>query len=139
MAGHCQILCRCAKLHRDADLVDQIARAGANDMRAKDTIGRTLGLVGAVQMNERPTIFYAPLEGEKFVRQMMTPINPDILLLLVRSGWSIDRTFSIGVSEMNGLKNAPTASGPTPSREPEFREFAEAAKLLRALQRDNRL
>jgi len=69
----------------------------------------------------------------------MTPINPDILFLLVQSGWSIDRTFSIGVIEMNGLKNAPTASGPTPSREPEFREFAEAAKLLRALQRDNRL
>lgn len=105
----------------------------------KDTIGRTVGLGGTIAMNERPTVFYAPLEGEKFVRQMMTPINPDILLLLVRSGWSVDRAFSIGVIEMNGLKNAPTASGPTPSREPEFREFAEAARLLRALQRDNRL
>ncbi len=107
---------------------------------AKDTIGRLLSLgPGSVAMNEKPTIFYAPLEGEKFVRQMMTPINPDILFLLVRSGWSIDRAFSIGVIEMNGLKNAPTASGPAPSREPEFHEFAEAAKLLRALQRDNRL
>jgi hypothetical protein len=92
-----------------------------------------------VALNEKPTIFYAPLEGEKFVRQMMTPINPDILFLLVRSGWSIDRAFSIGVIEMNGLKNAPTASGPAPSRAPEFQEFAEAAKELRALQRDNRL
>lgn len=104
-----------------------------------DTIGRTTGIAGTVAMNERPTIFYAPLEGEKFVRQMMTPINPDILSLLVRSGWSIDRTFSIGVIEMNGLKNAPTASGPAPSREPEFRDFAEAVKQLRALQRDNQL
>ncbi len=107
---------------------------------AKDTIGRVIGLgPGTIALNEKPTIFYAPLEGEKFVRQMMTPINPDILFLLVRSGWSIDRAFSIGVIEMNGLKNAPTASGPAPSREPEFREFAGAAKLLRALQRDNRL
>lgn len=106
---------------------------------AKDTIGRTLGFGGAIAMNEKPTIFYAPLEGEKFVRQMMTPINPDILFLLVRSGWSIDRALSVAVIEMNGLKNAPTASGPAPSREPEFRQFAEAAKLLRALQRDNRL
>ena len=66
-------------------------------------------------------------------------MNPDLLLLLVRSGWSIDRVFSIGVLEMNGLKNAPTASGPAPSREPEFRDFAEAVRLLRVLQRDNRL
>lgn len=107
---------------------------------AKDTIGRVLGIgPGTIALNERPTIFYAPLEGEKFVRQMMTPINPDILFLLVRSGWSIDRAFSIGVMEMNGLKNAPTASGPAPSREPEYRDFAEAGHLLRALQRDNRL
>ncbi|OYY69560.1 hypothetical protein [Sphingomonas sp. 28-63-12] len=107
---------------------------------AKDTIGRVLSLgPGTVAMNEKPTIFYAPLEGEKFVRQMMTPINPDILFLLVRSGWSIDRAFSLGVIEMNGLKNAPTASGPAPSRAPEFHDFADAAKMLRVLQRDNRL
>lgn len=92
-----------------------------------------------VAINERPTIFYAPLEGEKFVRQMMTPMNPELLLLLVKSGWSLDRVFAIGVQEMNGLKNAPTASGPTPSREPEFREFREAIKLLRALQREQLL
>jgi hypothetical protein len=92
-----------------------------------------------VAVNEKPTIFYAPLEGEKFVRQMMTPMNPDLLLLLVKSGWSLDRVFTVGVQEMNGLKNAPTASGPTPSREPEFREFREAVRLLRALQREQLL
>ena len=106
----------------------------------RDTVARGLSLGPAsIALSEKPTIFYAPLEGEKFVRQMMTPINPDILFLLVRSGWSIDRVFLIGVMEMNGLKNAPTASGPAPSREPEYREFAEAARLLRTLQRDNRL
>lgn len=88
-----------------------------------------------LSVNEKPTVFYAPVEGEKFVRQMMTPMNPDMLMLLVRSGWSLDRVFALGVQEMNGLQNAPSASGPTPSREPEFREFREAAKLLRALQR----
>jgi hypothetical protein len=98
----------------------------------------TLG-PGSVAVNEKPTVFYAPLEGEKFVRQMMTPMNPDLLLLLVKSGWSLDRVFTVGVQEMNGLKNAPTASGPTPSREPEFRDFREAVKLLRVLQREQLL
>ncbi len=95
----------------------------------------TLG-PGSIAINEKPTIFYAPVEGDKFVRQMMTPMNPELLLLLVKSGWSLDRVFTLGVADMNGLKNAPTASGPTPSREPEFRAFREAVKLLRALQRE---
>lgn len=95
----------------------------------------TLG-TASISVNEKPTVFYTPLEGEKFVRQMMTPMNPELLLLLVKSGWSLDRVFSVGVQEMSGLKNAPTAAGPTPSREPEFRDFREAVKLLRALQRE---
>ncbi len=100
---------------------------------------KPFSLTSSVAINEKPTVFYAPLEGEKFVRQMMTPMNPDLLLLLVKSGWSLDRVFTLGVQEMNGLKNAPTASGPTPSREPEFRDFREAVKLLRALQREQLL
>jgi hypothetical protein len=103
---------------------------------AKDTLVRGLTLSSGLAINDKPTVFYAPVDGEKFVRQMMTPMNPDLLLMLVKSGWSMDRVLLVGVQEMNGLKNAPTAAGPTPSREPEFREFQEAAKLLRALQRE---
>lgn len=96
---------------------------------------QTLG-PASISINEKPTVFYVPVEGEKFVRQMMTPVNPDLLLLLVQSGWSMDRVFSVGLQEINGLKNAPTAGGPTPSWEPEFRDFREAVKLLRVLQRE---
>lgn len=105
----------------------------------KETLVRAQSLGGSLALNDKPTVFYAPVEGEKFVRQMMTPMNPDLLFLLVKSGWSIDRVLRVGVQEMNGLKNAPTAAGPTPSREPEFRDFNEAARLLRALQREQLL
>jgi hypothetical protein len=105
----------------------------------KQTLVRGLSLGSTLAVNDKPTVFYAPVDGEKFVRQMMTPMNPDLLLMLVKSGWSMDRVLLVGVQEMNGLKNAPTAAGPTPSREPEFREFQEAAKLLRALQREQLL
>jgi hypothetical protein len=50
------------------------------------TITNPFALGANVSVNEKPTIFYAPVEGEKFVRQMMTPMNPDLLLLLVKSG-----------------------------------------------------
>ncbi len=95
---------------------------------------KSFGLGGSFTFAEKPTLFYAPLEGEKFVRQMMTPLSPDTLILLTNSGWSVERVFAVTLQEMNGLKNAPTASGPTPAREPEFWEFRMALKHLRALQ-----
>jgi hypothetical protein len=95
---------------------------------------KSLGLAGSVGFAERPTLFYAPLEGEKFVRQLMTPLSLNTLILLANSGWSVERVFAVTLQEMNGIRNAPTASGPTPAREPEFQEFRAALKHLRALQ-----
>ncbi len=90
--------------------------------------------IGELSFLEKPTILYAPVEGERFVRQLMTPMEPSMLLLLTYSGWSVERVFAMTLQEANGLKNAPSASGPTPLREPEYREFRAALKLLRALQ-----
>lgn len=115
-------------------------RSGTASTATGSTLSRVLSIgPGSVGINEKPTIFYAPLEGEKFVRQMMTPMNPQVLLLQVKSGWSLDRVFSVGIQEMNGLLNAPTAAGPQPSRAPEYQDFREAVKLLRSMQRENKL
>lgn len=84
--------------------------------------------------NEKPSIFYTPLEGEKFVRQMLTPISLENILLLTRSGWSIERVMLQTVQTMNDLRNAPSASGPTPEFEPEFAKFRAAVRALRSLQ-----
>jgi hypothetical protein len=89
---------------------------------------------GAVVMAEKPTVFYAPLEGERFARQMMSLVDLDVLVLLANSGWSIERLLAVTVQELNGLNNAPTAAGPTPSLAPEFRDFQEAVHRLRSLQ-----
>lgn len=89
---------------------------------------------GSVAVAEKPTIFYAPLEGERFARQMMSLIDPQVLILLANSGWSIERLMRVTLQELNGLRNAPTAAGPTPVTEPEYREFQQAVRHLRALQ-----
>jgi hypothetical protein len=101
------------------------------------SISTTSGTPSAsLALNEKPTVFYAPVEGEKFVRQMMTPMNPDSLLLFIKSGWSFDRVFAVAVQDISGIPNAPTASGPQPSFEPEFRQFHKVVRLLRSLQRE---
>ncbi len=94
---------------------------------------------GRIEFIEKPTALYRPLEGEEFARRLMTPLGLDILLLLANSGWSVDRLFLVTLQEMNGLKNAPTASGPTPERKPEYREFRDAVERLRSLRLRDRI
>jgi len=93
------------------------------------------GVRGSLDYTERPTITYTPLAGADFVRNVLTPIDIDSLLLLSRSGWSIERLLRIMANRMNGKDNAREASGPTPDKAPDFGDFVKAAKLLRSLQR----
>ncbi|MEE8264182.1 MAG: hypothetical protein V3R40_02880, partial [Gammaproteobacteria bacterium] len=51
-----------------------------------DTIGATADLVYI----ERPTITYAPLTGDEFAQQLLTPIPSELLFSLVQSGWPPD-------------------------------------------------
>lgn len=83
---------------------------------------------------EKPTVTMQPLQGDRFVSQMLEPISLETVLLLVHSGWSIERVLRVCVQHVNGVPNAPTATGPTPTVAPEFRAFRRLAALLRGLQ-----
>lgn len=96
--------------------------------------GKIYGFGAGVGYTERPTITYTPLQGDKFVTQLMSPVDLDTILLLYHSGWSIERIFRISLQSINGVRNAPGASGPTPDYVPEYKDFREVAKLLRQLQ-----
>jgi hypothetical protein len=96
--------------------------------------GKIYSFGAGVGYTERPTITYTPLQGDQFVRQLMSPVDLDTILLLYHSGWSIERIFRVCFQSINGVKNAPGASGPTPDYVPQYEEFREAAKLLRELQ-----
>lgn len=113
----------------------EINRALRATISAPEGAPNTFFGAGDIGILERPTIFYAPLEGEQFVRHLMSPLQLDTLLLLAYSGWSIERVFVMTIQEANGLRNAPSASGPTPALEPEYREFRAALRHLRTLQR----
>jgi len=86
---------------------------------------------------DKPTITYQPLQGEKFVKSMLEQISLDVLLLLNNSGWSVERIFRLCVQDINGIRNAPGASGPTPDYAPEYKDFLTVAKLMRTLQKSN--
>ena len=93
------------------------------------------GVRGILDYTERPTITYTPLGGADFVQNVLTPMKLDLLQLLSRSGWSSERLLRLTVNRMNGIENAPEATGPTPRQAPEFEDFIRAARLWQALQK----
>ncbi|MBW1825193.1 MAG: hypothetical protein JRI87_11685 [Deltaproteobacteria bacterium] len=59
------------------------------------------------------TISYTPLQGEAFLKSVLTPISLEAILVMTQSGWSLERVFGICVERINNLYNAPSASEPT--------------------------
>ena len=104
-----------------------------------DLARNSLSVRGGLQYTERPTITYTPLGGKDFVKSVLTPADLDTLILLSNSGWSIERLLRLMANRMNGLPNAPRASGPTPGDPPVYEKFSEAAKLMRHLQKEGML
>nr|VFK24058.1 MAG: hypothetical protein BECKMB1821G_GA0114241_100716 [Candidatus Kentron sp. MB]VFK34103.1 MAG: hypothetical protein BECKMB1821I_GA0114274_10615 [Candidatus Kentron sp. MB]VFK76740.1 MAG: hypothetical protein BECKMB1821H_GA0114242_10725 [Candidatus Kentron sp. MB] len=97
--------------------------------------GDQIELGGSLGYSERPTITYTPLGGANFVRNVLTPVELDSLLLLSHSGWSIERLLRVMANRMNGVENAREASGPTPANAPRFADFLTATEIMRTLQR----
>ncbi len=93
-----------------------------------------LSVGGKASYTEKPTVSLTPLQGDDFVKRLLSPISLDTIVLLCRSGWSIERVFRLTVHRMNGLDNASRASGPTPDQAPDYEDFVEAARQFRALQ-----
>ena len=96
-----------------------------------------LGVGGSY--TENPTITYEPLRGGAAAERLLTPIDPRTLALLSQSGWSIERLLVCCVQEINGIDNAPSATGPAPTRLPDNRRFREIAAALRDLQSGGQL
>lgn len=54
---------------------------------------------------DRPTITYAPLTGDQYVRGIMTPIRPEQIFSSILAGWAADVILSTSVDSINGLTN----------------------------------
>lgn len=94
---------------------------------------------GSVAASERPTITYMPLQDEQFAHRLLSPMSMETLLLLTRTGWSMERVLRLMVQNINGLDNATSAGGPTPQLRPDFESFKKVAGYFRTLQNRNQV
>ena len=82
----------------------------------------------------QPTISFAPLQGDAFVRSLLSPIPLDYLIQLTQSGWSTKRVFGLCVERLNNLENVPTGSGPMPDYSPtNHQEFGQLLALMESV------
>ena len=101
--------------------------------RPENYAGNLTPFSAGLAYEENPTITYAPVQGEKYFRQVMSPIPLDILLLSMRSETSGAAVFTLLVSKVNNLRNPDFLEGPFTEPDPRFIRFVElTTELLRA-------
>src|ERR1035438_3134474 len=122
--------------------VDVASIVAGYSMQTGGSLNGTLSSQGAIQGNflaagaqtiytDRPTITYVPLTGEKFLRGLMTPIDPKNIFFMLQSGYPADFILGLTVESLNGVRNRSTAAGAM--READA-DFVRALELLREVQ-----
>ena len=93
--------------------------------------GNTAMLGGSAKFTDRPTITYVPLTGEKFLRGLITPIDPKNIFFMLQAGYPADFLLGLTVEGLNGVRNRSTAAGAMREADP---EFVRALQLMREVQ-----
>jgi hypothetical protein len=93
--------------------------------------GDYLAIGGQAIYTDRPTITYVPLTGERFLRGLMTPIDPKNIFFMLQSGYAADFVLGLTVEGLNGVRNRSAAAGVMREADP---EFLRALQLLREVQ-----
>lgn len=98
---------------------------------SKAVQGDYLAAGGQAIFTDRPTITYVPLTGEKFLRGLITPIDPKNIFFMLQSGYPADFILGLAVESLNGVRNRSTAGGTLHEADA---DFVRALGLIRELQ-----
>ena len=79
---------------------------------------------------DRPTITYSPLSGERFARNLMTPIPPAAILNLMQAGYPADLVFRLCVHSINGISSRYGGSVRMREADPEFYPLVERLRRI---------
>ena len=93
--------------------------------------GSYVGAGGQGIYTDRPTITYVPMTGEKFLRGLITPIDPKNIFSMLQSGYPADFMLALTVESLNGVRNHTASGGGVREADP---EFMRALALMRDVQ-----
>jgi len=90
--------------------------------------GNLVPLSLGLAYEENPTIAYTPVQGERYAKRLLSPVDLDLLVLLLSIERAPDQLISILVKQVNGLQNP--MYGPPAARA----AFEESVALLARLE-----
>jgi len=102
---------------------------GANIFPSTNTDNVGVGYLG--KYTDRPTITYIPKTGEKFLRALITPIDPKNIFMLLQSGYPADFILALSVEAINGVRNRSANAVSVREADP---DFLKALRLMREIQ-----
>ncbi len=85
---------------------------------------------GGVAYQDRPTISYTPLSGDKFTKSLLRPIPPAGIFQLVQAGYPSDFVLQVTVRALNGVRNQSVSGGQVQPADPAFYPLLEALRRL---------
>ena len=91
---------------------------------SKDISGENL-LIGGFAYEENPTITYAPVQGEKYLWQIFSPIPLDMLILSMRNYINSALYISMLTNRINDMRNPDFLVAPSAEPDPRFQRFVE--------------
>jgi hypothetical protein len=85
-----------------------------------------------VSGSNRPTVTLDPSNDSDAIRRFLTPIPAETLALLNQTSWPISTLLRLWVERLNGVPNAPSASGPARCEPPDFTRFLRLVELAQS-------
>ncbi len=92
--------------------------------------GNLVPFSGSMTYEENPTITYTPVEGERHLRQLLSPIPLDILILLLRNEIYPMSPFTLLASRINNMRNPVFIDGNLARTDNQFQHFVELSQEL---------
>ena len=96
----------------------------------QDYTGNLVPFSAALAYEENPTITYVPVQGTRYLRQLMSPVPLDVLILFLRTDMNSTSFLLLLVKRINDLQNPDFVYPPSSEPDPRFLRLVELNKKL---------
>jgi hypothetical protein len=93
-------------------------------------IANLVPFTGSLAYEENPTITYTPVQGEQYLRQLLSPIPLDMLVLIIRTGTNPAAYLTMLANRINDLRNPDFLEAPSAEPDLRFKRFVELSEEL---------
>jgi hypothetical protein len=93
-------------------------------------VGELTPFSGGLAYEENPTITYAPVQGEQYLRQLLSPIPLNILVLIMRTETDAADYLTLLANRINDLRNPDFLKAPSAGPDLQFQRFVRLSEEL---------